>query len=488
MPWRLGLGAVLILFMSPLLAFAAEAEHHAAPLRGLPIWTIIPFVGMLLSIAFLPLFAEHFWHSNRNRLIVSMLFALPIIAYLFYLEEVFLQPGFPALLESLHEYIAFICLLGSLYIVSGGIVLDLNVRPSPLVNGAILAIGSILANIIGTTGASMLLIRPYLRINKTRTHTNHLPIFFIFIVSNLGGLLTPLGDPPLFLGFLRGVNFFWTFNLWKEWLIANLVVLVVFLVWDIMNYKKDPNLHKLTPPPSETGKVFRVRGVLNFLFLLGILLAVLMNSRQVTQPINDWLTGMLGQEVDITFHSPMGEILMVAMGLLSLYFTPGKLRQINEFGWGAILEVAVLFLGIFITMVPALALLKEHGGGFGITKPWQYFWLTGSLSAFLDNAPTYLTFVSLASSGAPEGVPVGRWLMENGPELLQAISCGAVFMGAMTYIGNGPNFMVKAIADENNYRTPSFFGYLAYSALILLPTFLILTFLFFVPATALPGQ
>lgn len=438
----------------PAAAHSEEEHHHG--LRGVHPLAVIPFAGLLLSIAILPLAAEHFWHSNRNRAIVSIAFSIPIIAYLAYLEWVQHQPGMLHLFESLHEYLAFIILLGSLYTVSGGIVVDLQTKPHPLVNAAILAFGAVIANLIGTTGASMLLIRPFLRINANRRYKRHLPIFFIFMVSNLGGLLTPLGDPPLFLGFLRGVSFFWTMQLWREWLIANGLVLAVFLAWEITAFMREPGHDPATIRQLRLG----LRGYVNLLFFGGIVGAVLLKSV--------WPKGTLLA----LFAS---EAIMVAMGLLALYFTPKRFREENVFGWGAIIEVAVLFIGIFITMVPALALLAEHGKEFNLTEPWQYFWLTGSLSAFLDNAPTYLTFAALAAGEHPIG-----WLQHHEPEILAAISCGAVFMGALTYIGNGPNFMVKAIADEAGYRTPSFFGYLLHSILILGPILLLITYIFFV--------
>jgi Na+/H+ antiporter NhaD/arsenite permease-like protein len=487
MPWRLCLGVAAGLLLSTSLAAAAEpapgADGHAATDLDVAAWSVAPFAGLLLAIAILPLVAGHFWHSNRNKAIVAGLFSLPTLGYLFYLELAEHQPGLHALQHVLHEYIAFIILLGSLYTVAGGIVVDLNVRPGPLVNGSILGVGAVLANFIGTTGASMLLIRPYLRINKERINTGHLPIFFIFVVSNLGGLLTPLGDPPLFLGFLRGVDFVWTLQLWPQWLIANGAVLMIFLLWDTLAFQREAGY---TSPPADAppaGRArFGLRGTFNGIFLLGILVAVLLQSEKIAHALQDGLNQFFATP-ELHLTSPWPEALMVLMGLLSMLLTSRALRQANAFSWGAITEVAVLFVGIFITMIPALVLLRNHGGAFGVTEPWQYFWLTGSLSSFLDNAPTYLTFASLATAEAPAAelahVPMGTWLMIHRPNLLAAISCGAVFMGANTYIGNGPNFMVKAIADEAGYRTPSFFGYLLYSCVILLPVFALITVLFF---------
>jgi Na+/H+ antiporter NhaD/arsenite permease-like protein len=274
-------------------------------------------------------------------------------------------------------------------------------------------------------------------------------------VSNLGGLLTPLGDPPLFLGFLHGVSFFWTLSLWPHWLAANGAVLLLFLTWDSLAYRReDPT--DLARDVREV-EPLRVEGLYNFVFLAGILAAVLLQSRDVAGLPRPW-----------------GEVIMAAMGWLSWRLTPRRIHQANAFGWGALTEVAVLFAGIFITMVPALAWLAVNGPRFGVTKPWQYFWLAGGLSSVLDNAPTYLVFGTLAAG--PQDL---AWLARTQPLVLQAISCGAVFMGANTYIGNGPNFMVKALAQEAGYPMPSFFGYLAYSGLILVPIFLVLTLIFF---------
>ena len=427
----------------------------AAVALSLPVWSVVPFAGLLLGIAVLPLLAPRWWHSNRNKGLVAAAAALPVAAYL---AAVHLFTGQKALLPLAHEagkYASFILLLGSLYAVSGGIVLSGDLRPTPLTNTAFLTVGAALANLIGTTGASVLLIRPVLRVNRCRQHTGHIPIFFIFTVSNLGGLLTPLGDPPLFLGFLNGVPFAWTLGLWREWLLANGSVLAVFLSWDSVACRREApavlarNAGRVEP--------LRLQGLLNVLFLAGIMGGVL---------VQGMLEGQAG--------AILGAALMVLMGLLSLALTPQRLRQANAFHWGPIIEVAVLFAGIFVTMVPALELLRANGRQLGLTHPWQYFWLTGGLSSVLDNAPTYLAFATLAAGEHSLG-----WLAQHDPALLRAISCGAVFMGALTYLGNGPNFLVKALADDAGYRTPSFLSYLQYSCLVLLPVFALITFLFF---------
>jgi Na+/H+ antiporter NhaD/arsenite permease-like protein len=302
----------------------------------------------------------------------------------------------------------------------------------------------------------MLLIRPLLRLNAVRRHRGHLPIFFIFLVSNLGGLLTPLGDPPLFLGFLNGVDFFWTLSLTPHWAVVNGLVLLIAFGWDTLAYCREPAPGQL---PQRYGKV-GMSGSINLLFLAGILAAVLLQSK-----------GLLGE---YRLTQPWPILIMTAMALLSWFLTPRELRRRNDFNWDAMIEVAVLFIGIFITMVPALALLTQHRDQLGIEQPWQFFWLTGILSGLLDNAPTYMTFATLAAGGSD----FATLSIENKP-VLQAISAGAVFMGALTYIGNGPNFMVKSIAERMGYPMPSFFGYLGYSNAILLPVLALATWLFF---------
>lgn len=463
---RLAWAAAAILLV-PGMACGADNEHATL---HLPLWAVTPFALLLLAIALLPVLAGHFWHSNLRKGLVAAVLSAPVVGYLGWLG----QPGWVALEEALLEYLDFIFLLWALYTVAGGIVLGGNFKPTPLVNAAFLATGSILANFIGTTGASMVLIRPVLRINLQRQHVYHIPIFFIFLVGNLGGLLTPLGDPPLFLGFLRGVDFFWTVSLWPHWLLANGLVLGLFLLWDTIAYWREPPNYHEAPPAGPAP--FQLQGLVNLLFLGGILASVLLRSEAVSGALSAWLRQFFPCP-DLLLVRPFSSLAMVAMGLLSLLATPGGLRQANAFTWEAIVEVAVLFAGIFITMVPALDYLKENGRQLGLVHPWQFFWLTGSLSSVLDNAPTYLTFATIAAAPSPHISD----LVASNPLLLQAVSCGAVFMGAMTYIGNGPNFMVKAIAEGNGFKTPSFFGYLLYSCFILLPIFLLITFWFFPP-------
>jgi Na+/H+ antiporter NhaD/arsenite permease-like protein len=414
----------------------------------LPAWTAIPFVLLLVGIAALPLAVPHWWESNRHKALVAALLSVPVVGYLLWHGAETRH----ALGHELADYGSFIVLLAALYVTSGGIALTGDLPARPRTNAAFLAAGAVLANLIGTTGASMLLIRPLLRTNSERRHTAHVPVFFIFVVSNTGGLLTPLGDPPLFLGFLQGVDFFWTLRLWPEWLAVNGTLILLFFVWDLLAYRRED-------PASVRRDETQVRPLrldgwrLNAPLLLGVVAAVIA-QKYVPRPAS--------------------VAVMAALALVSVWKTPASVRKLNRFEWGPIVEVAVLFAAIFVTMTPALALLNQNGGRFGVTEPWQFFWLTGLLSSALDNAPTYLTIGAVAGGGNSLG-----WLSTNKPDLLAAISCGAVFMGANTYIGNGPNFMVKSIVESQGSRMPTFLGYMAYSGLILLPVFAVVTAVFF---------
>ena len=322
-----------------------------------------------------------------------------------------------------------------------------------------------LANVIGTTGSSVLLIRPFLRINSARNNNFHVPVFFIFLVSNLGGCLTPIGDPPLFMGYLNGVPFTWTLGLWPQFLFVNGLVLAVFIVWDARALRSEPSAPGTAAEPAEP---VRLEGKINLLFLAGIMGAVVFES--------DWLPPKL----DRLWEMFGGELLMLTMAFLSLLMTPPALRKENGFNWRPITEVAILFAGIFVTMVPALQLLEAHGRDSGLTEPWQFFWVTGLLSSALDNAPTYLALATMSAGSNDFSLLVeNRVPGLDGPLVLQAISCGAVFMGALTYIGNGPNFLVKAIAEQSDYNPPSFFGYSLYAGGILLPIYLLVTVIFF---------
>jgi Na+/H+ antiporter NhaD/arsenite permease-like protein len=454
--------SVLGLVVLPSIALAAGHE----PL-DLPVWSVIPFALLLFCIAVMPLAAEHFWHNDRNKGIVIALLALPVVAYLAYLQATTGQKSLYPLAHELGKYASFIIMLGSLYTVAGGIVVRGDIRPTPLNNAAVLLVGALLANLIGTTGSSVLMVRPFLRINAERTNKFHLPIFFIFLVSNLGGCLTPLGDPPLFMGYLNGVPFTWTLGLWPEYLVVLGLVLGVFIVWDTVTLHREPTT---TPQPAKIPGPIGLDGKINLLFLAGIMGAVLIES--------DWLPGTL----DCLWSLFGGELLMLMMAGLSLYFTPRSLREANGFTWAPITEVAILFVGIFITMVPALQLLEANGPSLGLTEPWQFFWGTGLLSGVLDNAPTYLAFATTAAGSNDYSLLVENKVIGlDGPMVLRAISCGAVFMGALTYIGNGPNFMVKTIAEQAGYRPPSFFAYTFYAGMILLPIYGLVTLLFFRP-------
>ena len=421
-----------------------------------PLWSIAPFLVMLLCIAVVPLAAPKFWDKNINKLLVSIAVSIPVLAVIL--------PGAPHLLiDSMKDYLSFIVLLGALFVISGGIFIRGEYAGTPLVNTVILAIGAVMANLIGTTGASMLLIRPFLRANHARQHQAHLVVFFIFVVSNIGGLLTPLGDPPLFLGFLRGVPFQWTLTLFPVWVTALGIVLMVFNLYDqYVFFKDDVAVHGALAERVLPRRRIDIRGKRNFLFLFGVMAAAMLSGY---------------------FAWPKGiqEAIMIVMAMLSWYTTPKHVHEANHFHLHPMVEVAVLFIGIFVTMIPALEILNMRAAQFDLRAPWHYFWMSGSLSSFLDNAPTYLTFTAMASGivgGTAESLK-GLLASDLGRSLLRAVSCGSVFMGANSYIGNGPNFMVKSIAEHHKVKMPTFGGYMIYSGAILIPTFIILTFIFF---------
>ena len=432
-----------------------EVAHHK-PDIVVPIWSVAPFVGLLLCIALIPLISGTWWHHHFPK--VSLAFFAPMVVYDLLLYA-------PALATTTIEYISFIALVGSLYVVSGGIYIRGSIQGKPLTNTVIMAIGSLLASFIGTTGAALTLIRPLLRANERRDKKVHTIIFFTFLVANIGGSLTPLGDPPLFLGFLQGVDFFWTFRLTPHWAFAVLILLAVYFVWDTVVYRRE----EPQPEPDGVKEPFGIEGKINFLFLLGVLCFVLLykNVRQAFPH----------------FHYA-GDIFQVggmfAMAAISLWITPKRIREENGFTWFPVKEVAILFAAIFAAMMPTLLLLQTRGAELGVTKPWQFFWVTGILSSFLDNAPTYLTFLSLAKA-----LPAGSDFVSLvdgsavNSSILKGISVGAVFMGANSYIGNAPNFMVKSVSEEAGVKMPSFFGYMAYSTVILFPLFFVVTWVFF---------
>jgi Na+/H+ antiporter NhaD/arsenite permease-like protein len=367
------------------------------------------------------------------------------------------------LLESLIDYFSFIVLLGSLFVISGGIYIKGEFAGTPLSNTAFLGIGAVLSNLIGTTGASMLLIRPYLRANRKRENKAHLAVFFIFIVSNIGGLLTPLGDPPLFLGFLRGVPFQWTLSLLPIWLTAVGIVLVVFNLYDQYIFvREDVETPGALAEEVQPRRRLHIQGKRNFLFLAGVMMAAIASGSLA------WPRGIQ-------------ELIMISMAVASWVTTPRKIHEENHFHFHPILEVAAVFAGIFITMIPALEILRTHSTNLGFQKPWQYFWMSGALSSFLDNAPTYLTFTSMALGlvGAKTESLSALLHSDLGMSLLRAVSTGSVFMGANSYIGNGPNFMVKSIAEHHRIEMPSFGRYMLYSLAVLIPTFVVVNLIFF---------
>lgn len=461
---------LLALFLlAPALVQAAEVDGSA-----LAAWWGIPFAGVLLSIAIMPLAAPRIWHHHFGKITAgwALLFLLPF--------AVAFGPGAAgsALVHTLvAEYIPFIALLTALFTAAGGIYVRGNLHGSPGTNVAIMACGSVLASIMGTTGASMLLIRPLIRANDNRKHVAHVVVFFIFTVSNAGGSLTPLGDPPLFLGFLKGVDFFWTAqHIYPETLFLLGALLAIFYAVDSYWYRREGVL-PVDPTPDRSER-FGLEGAINFLPLAAVVALVLMSGV--------WKPGIVfdvfGTPVEL--QQLVRDGLLVVVTFVSLAITPKAVREKNQFSWAPMQEVAKLFIGIFLTMIPVLAMLKagEQGAFAAVTRavtgadgqplPWAYFWFSGVLSSFLDNAPTYLVFFNLAGGDAAV-------LMTTLAGTLAAVSAGSVFMGANTYIGNAPNFMVKAIAEDRGIRMPSFFGYMAWSGAILLPLFVVMTFIWF---------
>lgn len=430
----------------------------AAP-QSVPWWLLIPFVLMLLTIALAPVMFSHFWEDNKNKLIVALAIGIPTACVLVYMGL-----GQSLAHTMLIDYIPFIMLLGGLFAVTGGIRISGNLQATPAVNTAFLAIGAVLASIMGTTGAAMLLIRPLIETNRRRKHKTHTILFFIATVANCGGLLTPLGDPPLFLLYLRGAHFSWFMHMIPEWALINAILLAVYFIMDTRSYKREDPNDLVTTAGSRPA--LKITGNINFLWLLGIVLSVAFINEQ-------YIPSMGGHEITIAkFYR---EFAIGAIIILSLLTTPKGLRKENNFTWHPILEVAYLFIGIFITMTPALLYLTEHAPSLGLTSAKHFYIATGALSGFLDNAPTALAFYSVAL-GLPPVEPLVAGVNEV---LLTAISMGAVLFGAMTYIGNGPNFMVKSIAEENGIKMPSFFRYMArFSLIILLPIYILIAIIF----------
>ena len=456
---------LISIFISNVFTADGHGVHLSASQLSL-IW-LIPFIGILLSIALLPLISSSFWHHNYGKvslfwgLLFLILFSINFPNYtVFYILEVYLR-----------EFIPFIVLLLALFTVSGGILISGNLNGSPVLNLSILIIGTMLASIMGTTGASMLLIRPIIRANSWRDNKTHLIVFFIFLVSNIGGSLTPIGDPPLFLGFLKGVNFTWPlYNMWPPMLLVSVVILILFYLIDTYLYKKE--LHKA---PAKEDFSLKIDGKINFILIGIIIFVVILSGQKFLQGSAIPYKGV----TLMTYGILMQVIVLLLITYTSLKITPKRVRRGNDFTWEPIKEVAKLFATIFITMVPAIEMLKGVKNAVGPMSwmksvliengeniDFMYYWLTGILSSFLDNAPTYVVFFTTAG-----GETTGSTLL--------AISCGAVFMGAMTYIGNAPNFMVKSIAEENKIKMPSFFGFMVWSILILIPIFIVVSLLFF---------
>jgi len=452
--------------------------HGAAADLGtlLPVWSAIPFVGILLSIALWPLLAPGFWHHHFGKIAAAwgLLFAVPFVLR-------FSADGLHELLHmAIIDYVPFLILIATLFTIGGGIHVAGSLRGTPLVNAALMIIGMVLASFVGTTGAAMVMIRPLLKANRHRHHRAHTVVFFIFLVANIGGGLTPLGDPPLFLGFLHGVPFFWTLGLWPEVFFAGAVVLVLYVLQDLWYWRREP------PDVREGGadpvEPLRIDGAVNLLFLAGVVAAVVASGT--------WH----GRELEILgVHQQSTNLLrdgfLLVMLAASWVGTPSAARKANEFSFAPIQEVAILFAGIFVTIIPAMAMLRVGEAGAmaflvsAVRTPAQFFWASGTLSSFLDNAPTYLAFLSTALGrlfpGVAEPEAVRRLIAEH-PAFLVAISNGSVFMGANTYIGNAPNFMVKSIAEEAGVPMPSFFGYiLRYSLPFLVTVFVAITWLFF---------
>jgi len=463
---------IFIFTLLPNLLLAAEEGGHGIDGSGLSLFWTLPFLGILLSIAIFPLVAEHFWHQHFGKISAMWAFLLII--------PMIISFGFAATLyEVLHayllEYFPFIILLLALFTISGGVRIKGYLKGTPEVNTGMLLIGTILASWMGTTGAAMLLIRPMLRANAWREKKVHMVVFFIFLVANVGGSLTPLGDPPLFLGFLQGVDFFWTTtNLFWEMLFVVAILLVVYYFWDRALYKKETN-----PEPSNDGtEPLGLEGTFNLLLLLGVVGAVLFSGLVHLGEINVY-------HVHVKYENIVRDVTLLFLTWVSWHFTPKESRAANGFNWFPIQEVGKLFAGIFITIIAPIAMLKAANNGQGALQfvndavfndagepiDAMFFWITGVLSAFLDNAPTYLVFFNAAGGDAME-------LMNQMKTTLIAISSGAVFFGAMTYIGNAPNFMVKSIAEQAGVDMPSFGGFMLWSVGILAPIYLLVTFIF----------
>lgn len=448
-------------------------------MTNIPLWLCIPFACLLLCIAIFPLVKPEWWEKNRAYAVIlwSLLFIIPFA----------IKYGAGTAAETVLEciigdYLTFIVLLFGLFCVAGNIKLEGSLAGNPKVNVVLLTIATLCSSWIGTTGASMLFVRPIIQMNSWRKNKTHIMVFFIFLVSNIGGCLTPIGDPPLLMGFSRGVPFFWSLRLIPILLVNMVLLLAIFYFLDKRAYQKDIS-KGLMPEIKEGEPLVRIKGAHNFIFIIMIVVAVILSG---VLPELDAFKNAAGEvigihifgEVRLTVPAIIEVAIILLAAFLSFKTTNVEIRKENHFTWGAIEEVAVLFVGIFITMQPALMILKSAGASLGLSQPFQMFWVTGALSSFLDNTPTYLVFLTTAGSmsfASGIATTVGTIPVK----MLMAISCGAVFMGANTYIGNAPNFMVKSISDENGVKMPSFFGYIGWSVRYLIPVFIIDTLLFF---------
>lgn len=434
----------------------------------IPLWCSIPFVVMLLAIAVGPLIAEKWWGENKNKLLVSLFLSIPVTIYM-------LANGLSeSLIDTVaYDYVPFMILLGSLFVITGGIHLSGDIKATPLNNTLFLGIGYLLASVMGTTGAAMLLIRPVITTNQERKYTTHTILFFIATVANCGGLLTPLGDPPLFMLYLRGAEFTWFLNLFPEWIFTGTLLLLIYYFVDRHYYKKEDwvdiaeDYIRVEP--------IRVSGNVNFLFLIGVIISVaFINKGNIPQ---------MGEEHAAIWLKYLREIVLLVLTAMSLYYTKKEVRNSNKFTWEPIIEVAYLFLGIFVTMAPTLLWLAKNAASFGVTEPWQFLYASGTLSSFLDNTPTAVAFYDLARGLVSGGLPTAlsdSTMIAGVPEIiLKAICVGAVFFGSMTYIGNGPNFMVKSIAEESGIKMPGFFAYMCrFSLIVLLPVYILVQLIF----------
>ena len=458
---------------------ALAADAAAASAASVPMWLCAPFGALLLCIAIFPITAPLWWEKHQQWVVLALSAAFLIAYGMLCGAEATAETALECLVN---DYLTFIVLLFGLFCVAGNITLVGDLAGSPRVNVALLLFGTFLSSLIGTTGASMLMVRPMIKMNAWRKRKRHIMVFFIFLISNIGGCLTPIGDPPLLMGFSRGVPFFWSLKLLPVMLFNAFILLTVFYFVDMKAYRRDIAAGR-KPDISRPGTDVHIDGLHNIVFLVAIVAAVILSGTLPTLPAFQNEAGqVLGIRifggVTLTWPSIIEMAIILLAALLSFKTTHVSVRTANHFTWGAIKEVAVLFVGIFITMQPALMILKEQGPALGLDSPFQMFWITGALSSFLDNTPTYLVFLTTACSlGFESGLVTTLGTI---PEtMLMAISCGAVFMGANSYIGNAPNFMVKSISDENGVRMPSFFGYLLWSLVFLGPLFLLDSLLFF---------